>query len=188
LWSCGNGGDEEAASPDASAAVDAAANLPMACDGLMATYDLSNASYSGYARPRDAGDPSSPTVYGLTAILDQGPPTDLFEIQLWSGFGAFADAVGPGVIPIQGAETSLNDCGFCALLFGDMAANGTTNTVLVAQSGDFTIDALSLEAGGAFTGSASEVQYNRVDSSGTIPGGCGARITNIAFDVTLDAP
>ena len=50
-------------------------------------------------------------VYGMTATLDEGPPPDIFEIQLWSGFGACKDSVYPGTIPISGDETSLFDCG-----------------------------------------------------------------------------
>ena len=159
-----------------------------ACEGLLSNYDLSGATFTGYARPRDAGDSMSPTVYGLGTVLDQGPPTDLFEIQLWSGFGVFSEEVAPGTYPIQGSETSLNDCGLCALVLGDMAANGSTSMVLVAQSGTFTIDAVELQAGAAFRGSATQIEYRQVNSGGVIPDGCGLTVRNIDFDVTLDAP
>jgi hypothetical protein len=124
----------------------------------------------------------------MTASLDQGPPPDVFEIQLWSDFGVFADEVAPGTFPITGAETSLIDCGLCALIFGDLASNGTTSTVLVAQSGTFTIDDISLESGARFRGSAPELEYRQVNASGPVPGGCGLTVRNIDFDVTLDAP
>lgn len=188
LICCGGNEDEEPAAPDASVESDAMNDGPAACPGLLPSYDLANVDFTGYARPRDAGDPTSPTVFGLATILDQGPPTDLFEIQLWGGFGVFADAVGPGTYPIEGTETNLNDCGLCALVFGDMAANGSTNMVLVAQSGTFTIDAVNLEAGASFRGTAPVVEYRQVNSGGVIPDGCGLTITNIDFDVTLDAP
>ena len=187
LVGCGNG-EETPLSVDAGDEIDAMIQAPTACVGLLPSYDLSDATYAGYARARDAGDPMSPTEYGLTTLLDQGPPTDLFEIQLWEGFGAFSAEVAPGTFPIQGPETNLNDCGLCALVFGDMAANGSTTMVLVAQSGTITIDAVALEAGASFRGSAAQIDYRQVDSGGVIPGGCGLTVSNINFDVTLDAP
>lgn len=185
---CGSDDKDAPAAVDAGASADAEVEGIPTCPGLLASYDLSAASFAGYARPRDAGDPESPTVYGLTTLLDAGPPTDLFEIQFWSGFGAFSTEVSPGVFPIQGAETDLIDCGLCALVFGDLAANGSTDTVLVAQSGSITIDEITLEAGATVRGGASALQYRQVNSGGVIPDGCGLTITNISFDLTLDAP
>jgi hypothetical protein len=155
---------------------------------LVSIYDLSDATFAGYARRRDAGDETSPMVYGMTATLDEGPPPDIFEIQLWSGFGVYKDSVAPGTVPISGDETSLFDCGLCALVFGDLASNGSTDTVLVAQSGTVEVEQISLEVGGAFKGSADSLSYAQVNSSGPIPGGCEIQVTNIQFDVTLDAP
>ncbi|MCP4446579.1 MAG: hypothetical protein GY811_14720 [Myxococcales bacterium] len=190
LVGCGADAEDAPATADAEVllAADAVIEGPPACTGLLPSYDLTKAVFTGYARPRDAGDATSPTVYGLTVFLDEGPPIDLFEIQLWSNFGAFESGVTPGTIPIEGAETSLNDCGLCALVFGDMTANGSTSMLLVAQSGAITLDAVSLEAGAVLRGSAPELHYRQVNSSGTIPDGCGLTIRNINFDVTLDAP
>lgn len=190
----GCGGDEEGGQPipvDAGNAidgVDAMVEGPPACTGLLPNYDLTGVSFTGYARPRDTGDPTSPTVYGLTTILDQGPPIDLFEIQLWSGFGAFSEEVAPGTYPIQGPDTDLNDCGLCALIFGDLATNGSTSMVLVAQNGTITIDAIELELGASFRGSVEQIEYRQVNTGGVIEGGCGLTVSNINFDVTLDSP
>ena len=188
LLGCGSEGKEAPVSADANSQGDATLDRPPACEGLLPSYDLSGASFSGYARPRDAGNSESPTVYGLFTVLDQGPTTDLFEIQLWNGLGVFNEGVVPGTFAIQGADTDLNDCGLCALVFGDLAANGSTNTVLVAQSGSVTIEAVELQVGAAFRGSATQLDYRQVNSGGVIPDGCGLSVSNISFDVTLDAP
>ena len=82
----------------------------------------------------------------------------------------------------------LGGVGLCALVFGDLASNGSTDTVLVAQSGTVEVEQISLEVGGAFKGSADSLSYAQVNSSGPIPGGCEIQVTNIQFDVTLDAP
>ncbi len=181
VLACGSSSDDQDAGAE-----DAKPIEPAGCAGLLSSYDLSGATYTGYAHPRDAGDPDSPMVYGLTAILDQGPPPDVFEIQIWDGFGVFGDGVAPGEIPITGAEANLNDCGLCALVFGDLSG-GSTSTVLMAQSGTFTIDDLSLEVGSRFRGSAAEVQYSLINSSGPVPDGCTLAVTNIAFDVMLQS-
>lgn len=173
---------------DANQSPDATTVVPAGCAGLLSSYDLSDATYAGYARRRDAGDETSPMVYGMTATLDEGPPADIFEIQLWSGFGVYKDTVAPGTVPISGDETSLFDCGLCALIFGDLASNGSTDTVLVAQSGTVEVEQINLEVGGSFQGSASLLRYVQVNSGGPIPGGCEVQVSNIQFDVTLAAP
>ena len=188
LFVIGCGSDNEEADAADAGEEDADIILPAGCAGLLSKYDLSDATYTGYARPRDAGDPTSPMVYGITTILDQGPPRDVFEIQFWSGFGVFGSEVAPGSFPITGAETNLNDCGLCAIIFGDLASNGTTNTVLVAQSGTFTVDEIDLQPGARFRGSAPEIQYAQVNSGGIVPNGCSLEVTNIQIDVTLDSP
>lgn len=189
LLGCGSDESSEVpTTPDASLTADASAAVPTACAGLLSLYDLSDATFAGYARRRDAGDETSPMVYGMTATLDAGPPPDMFELQLWSGFGVFKNSVAPGTIPITGDETSLFDCGLCLLVFGDLAANGSTDSVLVAQSGTVVIEEINLEAGARFKGRADDLHYAQVNSDGPIPGGCEIQITNIQFDVTLDAP
>jgi len=159
---------------------------PAGCAGLWSHYDLNGASYTGYAQPRDAGDPTSPMTYGLVAALDQGPPQDIFEVQFWNGFGVFSEGVETGTFSIAGDETNLNDCGLCALILGDLAANGATSTVLVAQGGTFQLDEVQLEVGGALRGSATALHFRQVDSGGVIAGGCAVSMDNIAFDVTLE--
>ncbi len=48
-------------------------------------------------------------VYGMTATLDEGPPADVFEIQLSSGFGVYKDAVAQsGTVVVEEISLEVN--------------------------------------------------------------------------------
>jgi hypothetical protein len=80
---------------------------------------------------RDPGDdPADPgdDVLQLLAPLEAGSPTDVFDLQLWGGFGVFANGFATGTFPIAGDELQFASCGVCTFLH--------TNVTQAAPTGD----------------------------------------------------
>ena len=145
---CSGGDKKSNDGPDAAPSADAAPAFDAAPQGL-ACATVSNYGDQGVL----TGDVLSDTTAGMGYlsignVLDQGPPVDIFAVELFEGYPPFEAGITTGTFPITGAQTNYADCGTCVMLFADSTQDGAA-MIYIAQSG--TVNVTSVE--GNFTGS-----------------------------------
>jgi hypothetical protein len=140
----GGGDDGMTTTPDASMPnpdPDPAATCPLAA----AMGDAGALSPLKSQRCSVPGTMGTKKWYRLSATLP-GAPTDIVQLELWDGQGAFAGGVvRTGTFQITGAELAYNTCGVCLRAAGD---KGTANAkTYFATSG--TVEVTSVGAAGS---------------------------------------
>lgn len=101
-----------------------------------------------------------------------------FEIDLYDGFGAFADsAAAPGTFTIGADDADPELCGLCVYMWIDTEEWGY---YLQADGGSVTLETVD----GKLKGSASSLTFKELgDEGGYLEGGCSATIDSVPFDV-----
>ncbi len=132
-----------------------------------------------------ASDPDS-VVFTAAANADLTP--DLFEFELYKGFGVFSvGSIQPGTYTISGAELNYATCGICPRIFTDFdeATQMTAEQQYYATGGTITITSVTPD----LTGTVSDLTFEEVTINPTtfestpVPGGCSTSITSASFDV-----
>ncbi|MEM9488689.1 MAG: hypothetical protein AAGC55_06065 [Myxococcota bacterium] len=130
---------------------------------------------------------------GAYMAMDDSATPDILAVELWQGYGVFAEALQTGTFEITGAETSLAECGACVYMLGDFDPAGGARQFFMAQSGTITIESVPAAAGAQLTGrienvTISEIAINdETNETSVVPGGCQSTIDQLSFDVTAVA-
>lgn len=105
-----------------------------------------------------------------------------FEIDLYDGYGAFADApAAPGSFTISGDDADPELCGLCVFMWIDTEE---WSYFLQADSGSVTVETIE----GRLKGSASSLTFKEIGDEGTyLEGGCSATIDSVPFDAAYVA-
>ncbi|HLU65928.1 MAG TPA: hypothetical protein VKZ63_06615 [Kofleriaceae bacterium] len=133
------------------------------------------------------GAPENPQTYYIFGGIGN---MDLVELDLWEGYGVFAEGdkrVVPGTYTIEGAEAAVLSCGVCFFLLGDFNPNeGTIEMDYIATAGTVTIDSVE----GNLTGTAENVTFSQIDPNSedgsALPGGCTATFPSISFTAPIE--
>ena len=115
--------------------------------------------------------------------------SDFVGLDLWDGYGVFAETEGKrvttGEFAIEGAEADPNQCGVCFWLYGNMDDQGETEADYIATSG--TVNVTSIE--GEFTATATNVTFSQLDpeTGAVLADGCSVTIPSIDMTATIAA-
>jgi hypothetical protein len=179
---CGGGKKDPVVLPDSAPDVDA----PPTANCLIP------ANAGTVIPPGQAAIHSNPAEeYVYFALMGDEALPDVFQIELYSGFGAFAGGfpAGPTTIQLNGVEAQYRDCGACVRVFTDVnldtgeSADGDTS--YMATGGTLTLEAIS-EA--QLKGSVSNVTFTHVNiaadfTSTPHPDGCSGNLGSLEFDI-----
>lgn len=126
----------------------------------------------------DPDDPDSAAWRGLSGLVT---PDDQLRIELWDGYGAFAEAQAePGDYPIAGEDADPATCGICiemTMTVGEVAHR------MAATGGSLSLESVD----GDLKGSGQTIPLREVDENDDlIPGGCSAMIERVVFDAPLE--
>lgn len=147
------------------------------------------------AEPDEAGNPSPGSDYLILsgAPLDEAQE-DWLNIQLWTGYGAFADGeVTAGTYELTGAEADLIDCGACVYIGADPNAQDEYTQIVMASGGTLTIEEVDPQIGGVLRATASGVTVREISIEGAegaeqqveVTGGCEATLPSFTIDATI---
>ena len=128
-----------------------------------------------YSDPDDLDSAAWRRLSGIAA-----PDVEL-SIDLWDGYGAFADgSAAPGDYSIAGEDTDPASCGLCIELA--MTVGEVTHR-MAASGGSLSLASVAER----LAGSGETLSFVEVDDSGdSIEGGCKASIDRVVFDAPLE--
>ena len=123
-------------------------------------------------------------------VVDDGPPPDLFVVELFRGSAPFSDEITTGEFEISGAQTDYNTCGTCITVFADAPANEAPKMVYIAQSGQLQVESVDINFKGSFqAGSQGAVmkgqRYNSTTEKWEDVPGCEIRGGGANWDKTI---
>ncbi len=197
---CSGGGNNSDAGTDAQAdvVVHKEASAPLdAGDG--AVQCTANSSYSGPLSQETATYTAGPGAdAGTDAGSDAGPQdsyqfqgaynsdVDLFDIEIYDGFGVFTNGIQPGTYDLKGDELDYATCGLCVLVLGD--SSSSSSDPYMATGGSITITSIS--PNGTFAGTGTNLTFTHVsiDQSNTstpLNDGCNTSIASVSFSATV---
>ena len=176
--------DSGAGTPDGPVAV----TCPIEDDlGTIASLSSPNGLVADMQEMPPEGGPENAQVYFAFGSVGN---EDFFELGLWEGYGPFAGTTAAaGTYNIEGDETAYLLCGVCAVLYGNVDAEGNAEKVYIATGGSITVD--SVDATG-MAGNGTGLTFAEIDlesETGTaLPGGCTVSVPSITFDVAAPPP
>lgn len=186
LAACGNVKNDEL--PDAGVASDGMSAVDGEPEELDAEVGCLAATTYGAPVVADqtATHANPPDVYYVGGNIDGGG--DVFQLQLYAGFGVFASGVVPGTYQITGDEAQFATCGACALVFArftpDMPLDDP-DRVYLATSGSVEISSVTP----ALTGTVRSLVLEHVtidtNTRSTVVGDCQTTIDQAAFAATV---
>ena len=139
---------------------------------------------------------SADAANGYIAIagdLDANTPPDLLYVELYEGFGIFANGIGPGTYTIAGAELNYSSCGLCVRILTEVdPSTGPNDDGYLATGGSVIIDTVDLNTN-EIAGSASGLTFEHVTIDGgtfqSTPhpdaGQCVSAITTVSFSTAM---
>jgi len=175
------GGDDDVGSPDAGGAQPdgGAAASCAAPDSYGAMGPLGAVSATQSNQP---GSQGTRQIYTMAGDLESSPE-DVLHIELWDQYGVFSGVpAAPGTYTISGAETSLDTCGVCVIVGGDIV-DGLASQVFLAQSGTVQIDAITP----TLSGSVTDMTFVQIDPDTGLPvaDACTTGVQSGSFSATL---
>jgi len=112
----------------------------------------------------------------MFATGDLNTDVDGVAIDLWDGYGVFANGLAPGTYTLAGDELDPATCGLCVNLYTDYDGNAVTDFYF-ATGGTVTITSVD-----PLAATLSDVTFQHVDSNGAPVGdGCTSHITSATF-------
>lgn len=199
LAACG-GDDDGVAVVDAPPGIDAPADIdaaPLPCTISTPSFGDKGALT---ANATFAADPNNAAIYkiAVTGPLEGAEPTDLFFLELFTGYAPFGTeaaptAVVPGTYQLTGDQLNYATCGVCVTLASNATAQGWEDDFM-ATGGTVTIAAVGDAVGETFTATFSNLTFEQVtidaNTSESTPVGnnCTTAITNATFTGTVAAP
>jgi hypothetical protein len=180
LVACGNVKNDEL--PDAGLPSDAMVGAP---DGSELPRCLAPATY-GTPSLGDQVASHSGDVYSVGGSIV--PDADVFQLQLYAGFGVFADGVVPGIYEIAGAETQFATCGVCAFVAAELAPETTfedPDRIYMARAGTVEITSLTPTLSGSVSNLV--LDHVRIDmgTDSIVVGDCQTTIERLVFSATV---
>ena len=193
----GCGGDDDGGSDQVQA--DAALEFPDAAVPIctdFAALDLGALDPVPGGVARQAANPDPPegnpdaqtlTLQGTAA---NGEKPDVISIELWDGYGSFADGdAAVGAYDIAGDDTAVVTCGICIYIYSNATlVDGTivdSEKDYIATGGSLTVDSITTD----FTGSASDLTFTEIDQSSDmgepLEGGCQTAVPSASFDAPI---
>jgi hypothetical protein len=170
-------GTQDTGTGDASATCTADATYSGAITGQTAVY---------YPTPADAGADAGPEdSYQLQGAYNTDQ--DLFDIEIYDGYGAFTNGVQAGTYTLTGDDLNYGTCGLCVLIYAD--ANGQSADPYMATAGSITITSISPT--GTFAGSGTNLTFTHVSidqnslQSTPVGDGCNSAISSVSFSATV---
>lgn len=151
LAACGGGsGSNDAPAVDAGPAADANTNgqadagtNTVACTVVPDFKDLGAIDGSVIADAENE-------YLSIDAVVNVGPPQDLYVIELFGGYGAMTDGLATGTFTLSGDETNYNTCGVCVSVLAEFDPMTGPTMTYIAQSGTVTITSVEGTFAGTF--------------------------------------
>lgn len=121
-----------------------------------------------------------PDFWFQTDLPSAGTTRNIFDLQLWSGYGVFTGGVQPGSYSLSGEESNPEDCGLCVTLYGGVSGQ-TAESWYMPRSG--TADVQSF-GNGLFTMTLTNVVFQELDweTASPLAGGCTSTMQQINVD------
>jgi hypothetical protein len=169
--------------PDAQLVIDARVVDATACSTVPDWNDVGPVDGNAYDRPA-----SGRRVF--SGPLETGTIADHLVVDLWNGYGVFADGFTTGTFDIAGAETRWEDCGLCVRVEADYDGGLEYDDHYMANGGIVTLTSVS----GRLTGSLSNVTFRHITvtedpvTSADHPDGCQTTVDSGSFDELLLDP
>ena len=143
----------------------------------------------------NAQSPNDDTLV-FFAPLEGGVPGDLFYLELYADYGAYAGGpVRTGSVTISGDETQYADCGACARVLTDAQADGNYTDDYLATGGTVNVTATATAVGQTLSGSISNLALTHVTILDAAPytstpagDNCNTMIMNGTFSGMTMAP
>jgi hypothetical protein len=134
---------------------------------------------------------------GFNGDLNADPEPDLFEIDLYEGFGAFAAGSGTitsGSVTLAGDDLFFQKCGLCVQLYTNIGSDGSPTDQYFATGGTVDLTSVGSPTGsnvstGTLSGTLSNVSFAHWNSTGSNDqayGDCTSTITSLTFSATLE--
>ena len=105
---------------------------------------------TGVAGARAQSDTTTAQTYFVaapTSLSAIQPIPDIINVELWDGYGAFANTTAhTGTFTISGDETDYDTCGICVLMAANLV-NDTPARLLLATSGTVQVKSIATAAG-----------------------------------------
>lgn len=129
----------------------------------------------------DYSDPDDPESAAWRRLSGIAAPDVELSIDLWDGYGAFADGnAAPGDYPIAGEDTDPASCGLCIEL---VMTVGEVDHRMAASGGSLSLESVDER----LAGNGETLSFVEVDDSGdAVEGGCKASIDRVVFDAPLE--
>ncbi len=138
--------------------------------------------------PGDAGDvatvtadrcnvPGSMGAHHWYRLFGDVSDTEVVQLELWDGRGAFAASgvVGPGTYQITDQELDPATCGVCLRAASDKGL--ATAREFIASAGTVVVDAVGSDANAPFVATVSGVAFEEVDADKQpVAGGCTSTV------------
>lgn len=147
---------------------------------------LSNETATYQPTPADAGADAGPEdAYQFQGAYNTN--ADTLDIEIYDGYGVFANGVQPGTYNLTGDELNYDSCGLCVLLIADETSQG--GDPYMATGGSITITSISPT--GTFAGSGTSLAFTHVTidentlESTPVGDGCNTAIASVSFSATV---
>lgn len=157
--------------------------------GATATYGAAVIGMSaGFGEVEDVCVANSPTAFiGYQGTLNTDATPDVLALELYAGFGVFANGITTGTFTLSGDELQYADCGVCVLILADVSTQGAPGSLYMATGGTVNITQVSPN----ITGTLSNVTFTHVQiddqaNSTPDPDGCPSAITSASFDALVE--
>lgn len=183
---CGGGGGDVEPTVDASS--DPPPDAPPACLTPEGGYGAVTAGMQAAFFDMTEGE-TTPDFYELDATLDASAAPDVMLIQLYKGFGAFAEGYPttfPATYSLTGDEAQFALCGACVLVLADTDAQGmAVGNPYLATGGTLTIESITPTLTGTVSGlTLTRVIVDEQDNSTADGSGCSTTLDSMPFSAT----
>jgi hypothetical protein len=155
--------------------------------------DLGRLQGQGYFQPGENATSPIDDVLTFMGPIESDTPSDALQVDLYAGYGVFANGIRTGTFALTGAEMSSDTCGACVTLYTNATPQAHEDEYMPV-SGTLEVTTAGDAVGGMFVGRITNVTFRHViinpQSGATTPvnDGCATRITNATFSATLRAP
>jgi len=168
-----------------------------ASSGYGAASIVSNGSAYAFTATQIAEDESTGLIdsnQGFAGNINADATPDMFEIDLYEGFGTFMGSGGyitTGTFTLAGPDLSFQNCGLCVQLYTDLGSDGSPTDLYFATGGTVTLTSVGTPTGsdvstGTLAGTVSNVAFAHWDGSNDAAvGDCSSKIDSLQFSASL---
>jgi hypothetical protein len=184
----GGGGDDtgdDTVTPDAEVGDDPDSEVPRVCDveAALGTVTLTNPVADSM------GAAATPDFERGGGLINGDAMPDVFQLELYKGFGVFADTeIVPGTYTLAGEELNYSTCGVCPRIFANVdTTNGMPTQQFFVTGGSVNITAINPN----LTFTVTDLTFVEVTIDETtfvstpVPDGCPSAITSLSFDAVV---